>query len=151
MDYILAVLIISFVVYFGFYLMKKLDAGLSNPEFFPMSDNSRSRHSILLFADDHNNSPIENLLKKNHLPFKTVHNSYIQNLDYELLLAISDSDIDNLQIVNNSKKHYPLNHIIVQCNDMIYENLYKELGADHIIYASYSTEILLKLMEGWII
>lgn len=147
-----AVLLISTigVLALGFVLARRFGSFLDAGGCSRVPESPRSVR-VLMLAPETLRSPL--LLNLDALSLTVsapIRNELPENLRFSVLLALSDSDLDNLRLCSAARRFCPGSTAIVRCREPLFSPLYKTAGADRVLPSDCTPEEVLAAMKGLI-
>ncbi|MFA9423777.1 MAG: hypothetical protein ACERLG_09375 [Sedimentibacter sp.] len=153
MDYIIVILLIV-IFFIGFVFIDKIysiakPVESTIPVFYPTYPNNIS-NDVLIYGDSDFCIDISNILEQNRLHSEILYD--INNLDkscsYNLLIAVSKSDLDNLTICAIGTKMMGIKKVLSLCNQQYNKKIYEENSIPYLCNSSISaSDIALTLLK----
>lgn len=148
MDVALTLLLTGLFLFIGYVVMGRIDAGFQGDS-FPNRTPDGPEHVMLLYLDEE--TPVSPTIKQvtENWTVVPMFGSFTEICTpFESMITFSSNDLDNLLCINHAKHRQPDCFIAARCNDLLYENLYKSIGAQLILTGDTSLEQALDHMKG---
>lgn len=145
-----AVLLISTlgVLAFGFAIAKRFGSFLDAGGCSRVPETLRSVHVLLLAPEPLRNPLLLHLDARNISVSAPVRNELPDGLRFSLLLALTNSDFDNLRLCAAARRACPGSAAVACCRDSLFIHIYKTVGADRVLPADCTPEEVLAAMKG---
>ena len=143
-DLLLLLIVISGGAY-GFWLMKGVDRFLERSRRDRTDENSEKQQKCAVIFSSREEPELEKWFSNAGFRVLSVTEIHLQKgwEDAGYLVALSDSDVDNLSICNLMKRTCPQSAIYSLCNDRSLKKLYRKTGASVV----YDRDELIQRME----
>ena len=136
------------IVLYGYLLMHRIDRFFDKQ---PLGETPLdfSQKDVLLFGNPEDLKTLCQQLGMVGLSFDCVDEPKLcAHTVYRFVGAFSRSDIDNLQLCTSAKRDQKGIRILTKCNDPIYENIYKHIGASLVLRKDVECIQIFSFIEG---
>jgi|GEM_PF-6179818 len=150
MQYLLIIIGVIIFIVIGYFLMGLIDRALVTNKHKKYHKKDES-NDILIFTDIHNENSsfkIKEIIGGKRTKIFTNPEDY-RLISSDILVAMSDSDLDNMSVCNAFKYFFPSIYTIAKCNTVIYEDIFKDVGVDVIIGNKNFEHELVQTIKGW--
>ncbi|QSX09582.1 hypothetical protein J0B03_05860 [Alkalibacter rhizosphaerae] len=148
MDVALTLLLTGLFLYIGYVVMGRIDASLQGDSFQDQTQKG-AEHVMLLYLDEQTPVSPSIMQRTENWTVVPMFGSLTEIFTpFESMITYSTSDLDNLLCINHAIHRQPDCFIAARCNDLLYENLYKSVGAQLILTGDTSLEQALDHMKG---
>lgn len=147
MGYIIVIVSILFILFFGIYGTKKVDRFI---EINQSSTAQRNEEKVLIMGNKEVSKSIESYLDTNNIQYDTIYDNSMKKLSncYKCLIILFNDDLDNLMACALSRKWYNIECVISVCNDFENERIFDEYGVMRIsINNIYNKQCLSAIKE----
>ena len=132
----------------GFVIARRFGSFLDAGACAPVPASPRDVR-VLLLAPDALRAPLLLRLDARSLTVSApIRNELPEELRFSVLLALTDSDLQNLQLCSAAQRRCPGCLAVASCRDPIYQHLYKTVGADRVLPRDCTPEEVLAAMKG---
>jgi hypothetical protein len=135
------------IIMFGFIIMRQIDNFIEDGG---LGDNTQTppKNGILLFGEQTFIRDISSRLSVKNILYYIINEPDIsENFNFSIIIAISDNDIDNLLLCNKAKHICPDVLTITRCNDLIYKNVFEDVGINYILTGPLTSDDVLLVVE----
>lgn len=142
------ILCILGVVLLGFAIVSKIDKFFDN---INMEENRNEdvKNEVLIYPAEGIPNGLGPLLHTEGITYLIIAKPYIpENTEFKTLIALSDCDLDNLLLCGEARHNYPGSFIIARCNDLLYLNIFENIGINHVLTGTLSASELLFALKG---
>ncbi len=146
MDVLLTAATIGVMV-FGFFLMTRVDRFLSDGGFEAGAERG-DKSVVLVLAPDAILNALEADGKELFSYKKIVEPLVPADTKTTAVLALSDSDLDNLLLCSEARHLHPNAFIVAKCNDTLYLNIFQSVGINQVLSGSFSVGMILAALQG---
>lgn len=147
MGYIIVIVSILFILFFGIYGTKKVDRFI---EINQSSTVQRNEEKVLIMGNKQVTKSIESYLDTNNIQYDIIYDNNMQRLNnsYKCLIILFNDDLDNLMACALSRKWYNIESVISVYNDFENERIFDEYGVMRIsINNIYNKQCLSAIKE----
>jgi hypothetical protein len=144
---LLAIALISLFL-MGYLLMDRLDQNLKSGIIHAEAE-SPADVMHLIFGSARIVQELEPALEKEHVHCRiTSEMKCPKGIRCQHVLAVSDSDLDNLLFCGLAKHAWPEVHLTARCNDRLHKGVFREAGIHKIIMDRTTPDSLVSLLKG---
>lgn len=135
----------------GFFVMRRLDVAMEDIAVVDHIEKVR-RATVLIYSEEAGHEEaIKTILEEldqQGIPHVETTNGNVQDLMlFTHVVAISDSDLDNLLLCHRAKRLKPDVETIASCSKYVYQSVFKDQGVDWIVTGDRDP-VLLNLVSG---
>jgi Trk K+ transport system NAD-binding subunit len=136
---------------FGYRVMKRLDVALEDIVVVDHIDKVR-RATVLIYSEEVGHEEairtiLEELDQQGIAHVETTNGNVQDLMPFTHVVAISDSDLDNLLLCHRAKRIRPNVETIASCSKYVYQSVFKDQGVDWIVTGDRDP-VLLNIVTG---
>ncbi len=145
---VLLVIVLLGIILYGYLLMCRLDRFIEQGGFMAEPD-IHTEKEILLYGEKETVDEISHMLDGAAVTYDYTPELDIQNgTSYRWIGAFSEDDEDNLLICLMAKRKNSAVRTMAQCNNVIYETLFKQTGITVILKKDIPVDQILACLRG---
>jgi hypothetical protein len=137
-------------VFFGYFIMSRLDAFFQNGGFID-SPAGKAEKSLVLFnakKADQLLSRIEPMLQQHGFRCCLISEPHVPvPVSVVAVLALSDNDLDNLLLCHEAKHLCADVYTIALCNDQLFLHFFRDAGIDQVLMGQQPVDSLITLIK----
>lgn len=145
---VLLIIALVGIILYGYLLVGRLDRFIERGG-FAKEPEPFGEKEILLYGEQETIDEISHALHDAAVTYDyTTEPEIMDNITYHWIGAFSKDDMDNLLICLSAKRKNADIHTMAKCNNMIYENIFRQIGIGVILQNDVSATRILACLRG---